>query len=132
MFAIASTWFSQTPILWHESSSAALISLVSAIEALLEKKSEICEKCNQPKFSVTKRFRAFLERYVPDVKKDYPEELKEIYRVRSDLAHGADLLLADLEYWNFMGAARQQRQEHMQWNFHQIASTALVNWVLEH
>ncbi len=52
--------------------------------------------------------------------------------MRSDLAHGADLLLADLEYWNFMGTVRQQRQENMQWNFHQIASIVLVNWVLEH
>jgi hypothetical protein len=55
-FAIASSWFSQLPRLWHESSSSAFVAIVSAIEALIEKKSETCKACHQPVHSVTRRF----------------------------------------------------------------------------
>jgi len=54
--------------------------------------------------------------------------VKGVYR--SELAHGGDMLLADLEYWNFLGTARHQWQESLQWNTSQIASAALVNWIL--
>lgn len=130
--AIASSWIAQVPTLWFESSSAAFVAVVSAVEALLGKKSQTCPECGQPKFEISKRFKAFLDEYVPDVQTRYPAELKRIYRVRSDLAHGADLLLADLEYWNFYGEPRQAQQGIMQRNTHDIAARAVLNWVLKH
>jgi hypothetical protein len=129
-FAIASTWFSQIRTLWKESSSAAFIAAVSAIEAVLEKKAETCSSCGQPKFGVTKKFKTFIKQYVPDVQKRYSDELKLIYRVRSDLAHGSDLLLADLESWDFFFGAKQEWQSSLQRNTYQIIATALLYWVL--
>ena len=49
-FDIPSTWFCQVKDLWPRSSSSALIAVVSAIEALLEKNYESCNACGQPKF----------------------------------------------------------------------------------
>lgn len=129
-FSIASTWFSQLSNLWMESNSSAFVALVSAIEALIDKTSEVCETCHQPKFSITKRFKDFLEEYVPDVKRRFPKEVRTLYRVRSNLAHGVDLLSADIESWNLFSDARQRREYVMQQNAHEIASTALVNWLL--
>jgi hypothetical protein len=91
-----------------ESSSSAFIAVVSGIEALIEKKSETCPECRQPKFGVTKKFEKFLKEHVPNIQENYPNELKQIYQVRSGLAHGVDLLWEDREYWNFFGEPRQQ------------------------
>jgi len=131
-FNIAATWFSQVPELWTVSSSSAFVAIISAVEVLIEKKSETCGACGQPKFSVTRKFKAFLEEHLPDVQNKFPEELQQIYGVRLDLAHGGDLLLSDLEYWNFFGKPRQQWQDSVQWNAHEIAGTALLNWLLKH
>ena len=131
-FAIASTWFSQVSALWMESNSSAFVAAVSAIEALIDKKSEPCEACGQPKFGVTKKFAGFLEEYVPNIRTRFPQELKQIYRVRSSLAHGADLLLADLESWNFLWEPKQAWQNVVERNTHEIVACALLNWVLRH
>ncbi len=129
-FAIASSWIAQVPALWMESSSAAFVAVVSAAEALLGPKGETCAACGQPKFGISKAFKAFLEEYVPDIRSRYPLELKQIYRIRSGLAHGAGLLLADLEYWNFYGDLRHASEDIMQRNTHNIGAEALRNWVL--
>jgi hypothetical protein len=131
-FSIANTWFSQVHALWHESSSSAFVAGVSAVEALIEKKSDVCGECGQPRYRVTKKFRDFLEEYVPNVRKEFPEELDLIYGVRSDLAHGGRLLLADLEYWNFFGGWREQQEHAVQRNTHEIVASALRNWILKH
>lgn len=129
-FAIASGWFSQIRDLWPVSSSAALIAVVSAIEALLDKKYEICSECKQPKFGVTKSFRDFIRTYVPGIGQQFPEEYKAIYNVRSDLAHGNNLLEGDREYWNYFGKPLEQWQSDFQRNTYHITATALLNWVL--
>jgi len=75
---------------------------------------EKCSACGQPKFEITKKFKAFLKQYVPRIEEDFPDEFKAIYRMRSDLAHGLDLLTADLEYWNYFGTPLQQWQDDFQ------------------
>lgn len=129
-FAIASTWFSQVRSLWRHSSSSALIAVVSAIEALLDKTSESCKECGQPRFEITKKFRALLKEFVPGIEELFPQEFKAIYKMRSDVAHGSALLVADLEYWNYFGAPLQQWQDEFQRNTFHITATALRNWVL--
>lgn len=129
-FEIASAWFSQVRPLWRHSSSSALIAVVSAIEALLDKTSEPCKECGQPKFEITKKFRAFLKEFVPGIEERFPQELRAIYRMRSDVAHGSSLLVADLEYWNYFGTPLQQWQDEFQRNTFYITATALRNWVL--
>lgn len=129
-FEIASTWFSQVRALWRHSSSSALIAVVSAIEALLDKNSESCKECGQPRFEIAKKFKAFLKEFVPGIEEVFPQESKAIYKMRSDVAHGNALLVADLEYWNYFGTPLQQWQNDFQRNTFHITATALRNWVL--
>lgn len=49
-FTLASAWFAQVAEMWPASRSAALIAVVSAIEALLDHKYEICSECKQAKY----------------------------------------------------------------------------------
>jgi hypothetical protein len=128
-FDIASTWLSQANALWSQSSSAALMALVSAIEALLQKTHETCKECGQSKFEITKKFKTFLKQHVSGIEDNFPEEYKAIYTTRSGLAHGGDLLVADLEPWNYFGTPLQQWQDDFQRNTGHIVATALRNWV---
>ena len=79
---------------------------------------------------VTKTFKSFLQEYVPGVQHDFPKEYKTLYTVRSNLAHGKDLLESDREYWNYFGNPLEQSQSDFQRNTHLITATALRNWVL--
>ena len=104
-FAIASAWLYQAGELTRVSSSSALVALISAIEALLDKQSDTCATCGQPTYSVAKRFKSFLKGHVPDVEEQYPTELRLMYKVRSRLVHGAELLMSDLRHWEFLGGS---------------------------
>jgi hypothetical protein len=116
--------------LWPRASSSALIAVVSAIEALLEKHSEKCHECGQPKFGIARKFKHFLKTYVPNVEKQFLEEFRAIYETRSHLAHGERVLMADLRPWNYLGDPLQQWQGRFQRNTYRMTATALRNWVL--
>lgn len=124
-FDLACTWLAMARDISPASSSAAYISMVAAIEALLDKKSETCHECGQPKFSVTKKLKEFLQRFVPGIE---AQELNRIYRVRSDLAHGLDLLLRDLGQLGMTspGAASEMT---LQYTTLQVAKIAVLNWL---
>jgi len=127
-FEIACTWFSQNQYLWPHSSSAAFIAIISSLESLMDKSGEKCKCCGQPKYSITKKFSKFLKDYVPDIDK-MPYEENLIYKTRSDLAHGADLFLSDLEPWGFFSGNQKINQDSLQRNTYQIVATALLNWL---
>jgi len=129
-FEIASIWFAQVKELWPRASSSALVAVVSGIEALLEKNSEICRECGQLKFGINKKFKDFLKTYVPGVVEQFPEAFKAIYETRSQLAHGKLALMADRRRWNYLGDPLQQWEGRFQRNVYRITATALRNWVL--
>lgn len=128
-FAIASAWLSQARELTKASSSSGVIAMVSAIEALLEKQTSTCESCGQPKHSVTKRFKEFLEANVPGVAQQYPTELRLLYQVRSSLVHGGELLLSDLKHWEFLEGSKKEGEAVIERNAYEIAARALLRWV---
>jgi Apea-like HEPN len=112
--------------------SLSFLSFVSAIEALqkMTQTEEVshCEKCGQLKYEVSKRFVDFLSHYVSDSDED-KKIYKQIYNMRSDIAHKGGLLLGDAhQNWS-----RQIKQER-EFKFHkitaQIARLSLVNWLL--
>jgi hypothetical protein len=129
-FRIAATWLSMAGDISAASSSAGYISIVASLESLLEKSSETCPECDQPKFSVTKRLKRFLTKYVPGLDQ-YPKELAMIYRTRSDLAHGLNMLLTDLEHFDWAGTDKKQSEMTLRIRTVQIARVAVLNWVLE-
>jgi len=78
------------------SPSLSLISATQAIEALLlEIEPDSCECCQQPRFSITKRFKAFLINQAPTTDGTPTKFHKTIYGTRSNLAHGAQLFQRD-------------------------------------
>lgn len=128
-FRIASTWLAMVGEIAQASSSAGYVAIVASLESLLDKASETCETCGQPKFSVTKRIKEFLKKYVPGLDQ-HPKELDRIYRTRSDLAHGLNLLLGDLET-PYLSNKQSQSEFMLQISTAQIARVAVLNWLLE-
>ncbi len=140
-FFMACSWYAQHPFTWQESHSSAFIELVTALECLAQDKDvckccnqplleneDICKCCGQPRYRVTKHFQQFLKEYVPSID-HYPLAKKTIYQIRSQLAHGMDLLQADLEPWHFMMDARQDDQRKLQSDLYFITRTAIYNWL---
>jgi len=128
-FDLACTWLSMSRDISKTSSSAEYISRIAPVEALLQKKAETCSSCGQPKYSIAKTLKDFLKRYVPGIE-EQPHALNQIYRVRSDLAHGLELLLTDLGQFGSPspGSASEMM---LQYNAAQIAGSAVLNWLQE-
>ncbi len=131
-FFMACSWFYQANDIWRESNSSAFLEIVNAIECLIDKPQrgiERCECCGQPKYTVTKRFKEFLKEHVPFLEKVFPEEKELFYKFRSKLSHGVDLLMRDLEPWNFAMNARAEEQDTLQRNLSFITRIAIYNWL---
>jgi hypothetical protein len=138
---MACSWYAQYRYAAKESRSSAFITLVSALECLaLEKEVckyckqpfienvDLCQQCGQPRYRVTVHFHEFLKKYVPGID-NFPKEKKAIYQIRSQLAHGTDLLQADLEPWNFLVDGKEEEQGRLQSNLFSIARLAIYNWL---
>ena len=117
-FFMACSWYAQYRYTAKESRSSAFIALVTALECL----------GGQPRYRVTVHFKEFLKKYFPAIDQ-FPKEKKTIYQVRSQLAHGADLLRADLEPWNFLVDTTEEDQGQLQRNLLYIARLAIYNWL---
>ena len=142
-FFMACSWYAQYQHTWEESYSSAFIALVTALECLAQEKEicktckqpiledgdENCPSCKQPSYRVTKHFQDFLKKYFPSIDQ-FPNEKKTLYHVRSQLAHGSDLLQADLKPWKFMLNKKIQEQAQLQRNLHYIVGIAIYNWLL--
>jgi hypothetical protein len=142
-FFMACSWYAQYQRIWEVSHSSAFIALVTAIECLaqekevcdickqsiLENDEDICPSCGQPRYRVTKHFQDFLKKYFPGIDL-FPKEKRTLYHVRSQLAHGSDLLQADLEPWNFFLDLKRQEQYHLQRNLYFIVGITIYSWLL--
>lgn len=142
-FFMACSWYAQYRYIWEVSHSSAFIALVTAVECLaqekevcdtckqpiLENDEDICPSCKQPRYHVTKHFQDFLKKYFPAIDQ-FPKEKKTLYNVRSQLAHGSNLLQADLEPWNFFLDVKRQEQYYLQRNLDYIVGIAIYIWLL--
>jgi hypothetical protein len=142
-FFMACSWYAQYRSIWKVSHSSAFIALVTAIECLaqekevcdvckqsiLENDEDICPSCGQPRYRVTKHFLDFLKKYFPAIDR-FPKEKRTLNQVRSQLAHGSDLLQADLEPWSFFLDVKRQEQSRLQENLSYIVRVAIYVWLL--
>ena len=71
--------------------------------------------------------KVFLRTFVPGIDR-HPKEADQIYKTRSDLAHGLDLLLRDLGHFG-MTSPEQTSEMMLQQSTFQIARTAVLNWL---
>jgi hypothetical protein len=139
---MACTWFSQAERLWNESYSSAFIALVSAMECLTDKpercsecgqalseRMDKCRVCHQAKFSITKHFKSLLDKYVPFVNTpEWKSTKNRIYTVRSELAHGLDLLLRDLDP-SFHIGVKTVDEDQMLRDLYFITRLCIYNWL---
>jgi hypothetical protein len=119
--------------LWDVSISSYFLTCVQAIETLVDRPSPVpCPACNRTVGpGPTKLFREFVERYcltsgVED------KVLKELYGVRSSLAHGHYLFQLDEAPWAFNVGAMIARlgEDEIYRSAMAVAKTGLRNWLL--
>jgi hypothetical protein len=123
-----------------ESRSLAYISLVMAIEALMDKpqKCRICDQallesvsrcsaCGQPVFGTTQAFRKFMENHAPIIRGE-PGIRNRLYSLRSALAHGEDVMLADASPLAIFGTYVREEAE-LESRLYLIAGAAVRSWL---
>ena len=93
-FLRAARWVSVARELWDYHVSSYYIALVAGIESLMNAESPPrCDKCKQVT-GITRRFRAFVERYSTGSGRDKTVNAR-LYAIRSELAHGEYLFDID-------------------------------------
>jgi len=126
-FFRASYWFSRSQPSWRVSRSLSYVSLINAIEVLTPAASaDLCPTCGLNRApGPTVRFRDFVERYAGSV-----PERKELYRLRSQLVHGDQLLISDGPMG--MGFTPQLIEESSQYELaSRTAQIVVIAWLLD-
>jgi hypothetical protein len=139
-FLRACRWFSHARQFWTQSQSISFISMVAALECLMDKSTRCaechqalpeevdhCDTCGQPKYRVNRSFKDFLDTNVPFID-ELPEERNLLYGVRSQLVHGLDLLYSDLNRFAF-GEPRDLQERHLHSRLHLIVPVAAHTWI---
>ncbi len=100
-FDRATYWMNMALRQGYDSMSASFASLVSSAEALTAKSTKhsvYCEECNKSIShdapGATEKFRAFFEKYAPGA--GLQARRSKMYKVRSNILHGSDLMQLDL------------------------------------
>ena len=118
---------------WDMSVSSSFASLVSAIESLTDRGTQhvvYCERCQAERShdvpGATEKFRSFFETYAPGV--TLKERRTQMYRLRSGIVHGSDLMQIDQELafgWDPPGWDERELQGEL-WS---ITGLALRHWL---
>ena len=118
---------------WPSSMSSYLLACVQAIETLVDRLPAVpCPTCGKDRGpGPTKLFREFVEKNCLSGETDQ-RIIKNLYAVRSDLAHGRYLFQLDEAPWAFsMGASVASHHElEMSWAVLTLAKDGLRNWLL--
>jgi len=140
-FFMACSWYEKAQAIWKDSASSSFIALVSAIECLVGKgvkctecdqdmpdNGELCPACGLPRYYVTKKFKEFLTKFVPDLD-TMKKEVSILYKTRSSMVHGSRLLQQDLRPWLFTMNTVKEEEATLQRNLFFITHTAIYNWL---
>ncbi len=130
VFMRASAWLAAANELGDDHVSSWYVGLVAAIEALLgDEGAEQCPECGQVR-NVSRRFQAFVERYVP-ASRDEPTRAR-LYGLRSALAHGRSLLHIDETSWSgLINPPNALDQEETYRSLGRLVKRVLVGWLWE-
>jgi hypothetical protein len=128
-FLRAAYWFQYAQRVANISRSGAYMSLVSSVEALMREAqpSPNCAACNRPTgIGPTKRFIDFVETYAPG--SGSAKDRRQLYSLRSALAHGGTVLIADRHAWGSMSSTwlSEMNDQRAMW---QLVRVVLVNWL---
>ena len=130
LFLRSAHWLATSSSVFWRSHSLAYVSLVYALEGLMQNATKIgqCESCGRDQFdkSVSKRFREFLEEYRAGLPKEYVDE---IYGLRSAIAHGGGLMPRDREITGFRFTAEQNKKNDLFRLLQMVCQVVLLNWL---
>jgi hypothetical protein len=122
--------------LYYESVSLSFAAFISSIETLAQynyQEKNICDKCGQPQFSATRKFKEFLLTYGGGkyIDKTF---IEKVYKWRSDMLHTGELFIWELERTFSMinpnyGKREEQMTTLMVTYFY--VRVALVNFLLQ-
>ena len=134
-FLRAAFWFQYSQKVFDESKSAALMALVQSIEALIppganEGRCNACGKEKGP--SATMKFVSFLREHfgIAHDKKEIIKGWRDLFYMRSKLAHGGAVLLDD-EDISVLSIVPDSAREQDQLRYaHRLTRLVLRNWLL--
>ena len=131
VFLRACHWSHLSTQIAEFSKSASFVAKVSAIETLLPKQivKGVCSSCKREiKDGSTKTFKNFVEKFAHESGVS-PKSKKELYRVRSKIVHGHDVLSADffLQHWGLHPRIWTSMQQF--WALTQVVKTVMYNWL---
>ncbi len=95
-------------------------------QALLEEVGR-CSACSQPMFGTTRAFREFIDVHAPIIR-GQPRIRDRLYSLRSDLAHGNDLMLADMSPLAIF-STNVRGESELEFMLYTIAGTAVKSWL---
>ena len=122
--------------LYYESVSLSFTAFISSIETLAQfyyKESKVCEKCSQPQYSATRKFRDFFLEFGEGKYLDR-EFVEKIYNWRSKMLHTGDLFISELERAFSRGNQHYAKYEEQGLTIFKVASyvkVALVNFLIK-
>lgn len=130
-FLRAAHWQFIANAVWHESVSVAFISTVIALESLISSKpSKKCQSCGRDTGpGLTQLFRTFLDTYVSSTG-NMRKLANVLYTIRSNLAHGENILQSDTEA-HIQFNTDSLREFETRQDLHQAARIAIINWLYD-
>lgn len=130
LFMRSAHWLAKCSEVFGHSHSLAYVSLVYALEGLVPAatKTGQCDHCGRDQFdkSISVRFKEFLEEYGTDLSSG---DVKEMYRLRSAIAHGGGLMPRDREITGFRFTAEQNEKDAIFRQLRRVCETVLINWL---
>ena len=111
----------------------SLVSSFLAMETMVnieynDMKPDICQTCGQPKYSIAKKFREYLLKYIgaSDANK---KKFNEYYTLRSKIMHTGQHLKTEL-LWTELPKVKKQEEYIKTVEILQIGKLAITNWLL--
>ncbi len=114
--------------------SQSFISLVSALETLIDfdnRFSGRCNSCGQPIYKVSKRFKDFILKYAYSDKetKSNKKFISSLYNKRSEITHKGLLLVADL-FWDNKQFSVDWKESFLHKDLIGVTRHCLINWLI--
>ena len=113
--------------------SLGFISFISSIETMIDLenkgiKIEHCKECGQPVYSVSKKFLAYLTKYVSRTEASQ-KKFRRLYTLRSKIAHAGKLFLGDMEF-TLLNRETKDKEWFTYMEAQQLARLSLFRWLL--
>lgn len=127
-FLRASFWMQHSRAVWKLSHTASYMAVITAIEAMLSSSvTSLCKTCHRPlDDGPTSAFAAFLNAHGQQMQGGF--SAKQLYSLRSRLAHGDRLFQVDGALMPANPSAHEESSKHDE--AMQLATGALVDWLL--